>query len=96
MFCSQQDEAPEERKKRREVYLLQRSLPVPMPSAVLHGPHTRLGPETTVSDNLKPNQQPHLTDTYSLFINMSRTFIHEIISIYFLMQVRFSQWFSRM
>jgi len=34
-------------KRKRQIYVFQRTLPAPVPSAVLHGSHTRLGPDNT-------------------------------------------------
>ena len=42
-----QGEDRAERKIRREEFLFKRSLPAPQNSAVLHGPHTRLGEDST-------------------------------------------------
>jgi len=35
------------RKRKRQLYVFQRTLPAPVPTAVLHGCHSRLGPENT-------------------------------------------------
>jgi hypothetical protein len=44
------DEPKDQHRERRDIYLYQRSLPAPIPNLVLHGSHTKLSPESTVSN----------------------------------------------